>query len=93
VVGGGTPIPDQSERVQDFDRLEAAVVALADQHKRALKDNEALRRAVDERDRRIRALEAETLELNQRRRDVAKRIDDLLAQMDQLDVELGSAGE
>jgi len=92
-VGGGTPIPDQSERTRDFDRLEAAVVALADQHKRALKDNESLRRAVEERDRRIRALEAETLELNQRRRDVAKRIDDLLAQMDQLDVELGSAGE
>ena len=90
---GGTPIPDQSERTRDFDRLEAAVVALADQHKRALKDNESLRRAVEERDRRIRALEAETLELNQRRRDVAKRIDDLLAQMDQLDVELGSAGE
>ena len=92
-MGGGTPIPDDSERARDFDRLEAAVVALADQHKRALKDNESLRRAVEERDRRIRALEAETLELNQRRRDVAKRIDDLLAQMDQLDVELGSAGE
>ncbi|HBZ72236.1 MAG TPA: hypothetical protein DEP35_21890 [Deltaproteobacteria bacterium] len=92
-MGGGTPIPDPSERLHDFDRLEAAVVALADQHKRALKDNESLRRTVEERDRRIRALEAETLELNQRRRDVAKRIDDLLAQMDQLDVELGSAGE
>ena len=90
---GGTPIPDDPGRARDFDRLEAAVVALADQHKRALKDNESLRRAVEERDRRIRALEAETLELNQRRRDVAKRIDDLLAQMDQLDVELGSAGE
>ncbi|HME73341.1 MAG TPA: hypothetical protein VKM54_26285 [Myxococcota bacterium] len=92
-MGGGTPIPDQSERAHEFDRLEAAVVALADQHKRALNDNASLRRAVEERDRRIRALEAETLELNQRRRDVAKRIDDLLAQMDQLDVELGSAGE
>ena len=91
-MGGGTPIPDQSG-LQDFERLEAAVVALADQHKRALKDNESLRRAVEERERRIRALEAETLELNQRRRDVAKRIDDLLAQMDQLDVELGSSGE
>jgi len=92
-VGGGTPIPDSSERLHEFERLEAAVVALADQHKRALKDNESLRRAVEERERRIRTLEAETLELNQRRRDVAKRIDDLLAQMDQLDVELGSSGE
>ena len=90
---GGTSIPDHSEHAHDFERLEAAVVALADQHKRALKDNESLRRIVEERERRIRALEAETLELNQRRRDVAKRIDDLLAQMDQLDVELGAAGE
>jgi len=92
-VRGGTPIPDPSERLRDFERLEAAVVALADQHKRVVKDNDSLRRAVEERDRRIRTLEAETLELNQRRRDVAKRIDDLLAQMDQLDVELGSTGE
>jgi chromosome segregation ATPase len=104
-VGGGTPIPNRldpnraepsggdgglADRQRDFERLESAVIALARRHQQTIRDNEKLRREIEERDRRIRALESETLELNQRRRDVAKRIDDLLAQIDQIDAQVAA---
>ena len=40
---------------------------------------------------RIRALEGEVREANQRRQDVAKRIDELITQMDSLDIQLAAA--
>ena len=40
---------------------------------------------------RILALEGQLLEANQRRQDVAKRIDELIAQMDSLEAQLESA--
>lgn len=41
-----------------------------------------------ERDARVRGLEAQLIELNQNRQDVAKRLDDLIEQVDQLDAQL-----
>ena len=46
------------------------------------RQNLALRRDLVERDSRARVLETEILELNQKRQDVAKRIDDLISQLD-----------
>lgn len=43
------------------------------------------------REDRIAALEGQVRELNQVRRDVAKRIDDLIGQIDHLDAQRGSA--
>lgn len=43
---------------------------------------------IDEKSERILALEGQLLEANQRRQDVAKRIDELIAQMDSLDAQL-----
>ena len=45
------------------------------------------------RDQRIRALEEELLASNQCRQDVVKRIDELIAQIDQLDLQLQSLEE
>lgn len=50
-----------------------------------------LRRGLTEREVKVRALEEKILELNQLRTDVAKRIDDLVAHVELLDVKLESA--
>ena len=50
-----------------------------------------LRRDLTEREVKVRALEEKILELNQLRTDVAKRIDDLVAHVELLDVKLESA--
>ena len=76
--------------VYGFDRLERAVAALVEQHERMQEDNGELRRELDEKVERLRALEEQLLEANQRRKDVAKRVDDLIAQLDQLDTQIGS---
>lgn len=55
--------------------------------------NVSLLAQLEERERRIRELEEQALGANQRRLDVGKRIDDLLAQVDQLDSELAARGE
>lgn len=56
-------------------------------------ENARLRRTLEERELRIRSLDEQVLELNQRRQDVAKRIDDLIAQVDYLDAQLGAPAE
>jgi len=48
-------------------------------------ENAALRTELEGRDSRIRSLDDRILEMNQGRQDAAKRIDDLIAQIDQLD--------
>ncbi len=51
----------------------------------------SLRRRLEERNRRIRRLKEQLLEANQKRQDVAKRIDELISQLDHLDAQLGAA--
>jgi chromosome segregation ATPase len=75
----------------DWDRLERAVGALAAQHETLRKEMRALRGDLGERNQRIRVLEAQLLEANQRRQDTCKRVDELIAQLDQLDAQLESA--
>src|SRR5262245_4549354 len=75
----------------DWDRLERAVRALVS-HQEALRNElRALRGDLVERNHRIRVLETQLLEANQRRQDTGKRIDELIAQLDQLDAQLASA--
>jgi chromosome segregation ATPase len=92
---GGTAIPsdestDVVDRGYDFERLEHAVAALVEQHERMQKQNGTLRAELSDRGERIRVLEAQVLDANQRRRDVTKRIDELIEQIDQLDAQLES---
>jgi chromosome segregation ATPase len=71
--------------------LERAVRALVAQQEILQKEVCALRDDLGERNHRIRALEVQLLEANQRRQDTSKRIDELIAQLDQLDAQLASA--
>ncbi len=90
---GGTEIPDRERHHDDFGRLERAVEALAEAHRRLRSENAGLRRKVEEKARRNRTLEEKLLEANQRRQDVAKRIDELVTQLDHLDAQLARAQE
>ena len=61
---------------------------LTSQHEALRNEVRALRGDLGERNQRIRALEAQLLEANQRRQDTCKRVDELIAQLDQLDAQL-----
>lgn len=52
-------------------------------------ENASLRADLEGRESRIRSLDDQILEMNQSRQDAAKRIDDLIAQIDQLDARFG----
>jgi chromosome segregation ATPase len=75
----------------DLDRLERAVRALVAQQEALRNELSSLRGDLGERNHRIRTLETQLLEANQRRQDTSKRIDELIAQLDQLDAQLASA--
>jgi len=92
-LDGGPPISDRDREHFDFGRLERAVDALAEAHRRLRSENAGLRRKVEEKARQIRTLEERMLEANQKRQDVAKRIDELVAQLDHLDAQLARVQE
>lgn len=75
----------------DWKRLELAVGSLAHSHERLLQENETLRGQVATKDRRIRELDEQLMGANQKRQEVGKRIQELIAQIDHLDAELGGA--
>ena len=54
-------------------------------HRELLIDNASLRDQIVLRDEKVLSLEAQIRELNQRRQDVTKRIDDLIAQIEQVE--------
>ncbi len=72
----------------DFARLERVVAQLVEQQADLQKVNAELRTRLGERDAQVRALEERLRSGNQLRQDVAKRIDELIGQIDQLDAEL-----
>ncbi len=82
---------NSSESVYDLDRLEDAIASLVDQNSRLREERAAIRGELDEKAKRVQMLEGQLLEANQRRQDVAKRIDELVAQMDSLDAQLEAA--
>ena len=77
----------------DIERLERAVQALAERYAVLRDENTKLARDVAERDQRIAQLEGESRQHNQRRRDVARRIDDLVGQIDELEGRLVARAE
>jgi uncharacterized protein involved in exopolysaccharide biosynthesis len=96
-VGDALPGGDTEKSIRpptsgyDWDRLEHVVRALVAQHESLKQELRTLREALGERNYRIRGLETQLLEANQRRQDTSKRIDELIAQLDQLDAQLASA--
>ena len=70
-MGGGR---SQEDRSYDFDRLEGAVDLLLASHDRLREENVLLRQQLDERAARLRQLDEQLLEQNQRKHDALKRI-------------------
>jgi len=75
-----------------FDRLEAAVTALAERCESLQQECADLRGQLSDRDSRLKAREAELIDANQIRQEVGKRIDELIAQIDLLDGQLEEGG-
>jgi septal ring factor EnvC (AmiA/AmiB activator) len=71
-----------------FERLEALVRSLVERHRALETGQKQLRERVAQRDARIRSLDAQLVQSNQLRRDAAKRIDELLAQLDRVEGEV-----
>jgi septal ring factor EnvC (AmiA/AmiB activator) len=92
-LDGGLLIPDGGHNDYDFERLERAVAALIGRHEQLRSENAALRQDLREKDRRIGRLDEQLLDANQRRQDVGKHIDELIAQIDQLDAQFESQEE
>jgi septal ring factor EnvC (AmiA/AmiB activator) len=91
---GGAAIPDsesKKSKAQSFERLDRLVRSLVEKYRVLQTENSSLRAELDERDSRIRSLDDQILEMNQNRQDAAKRIDDLIAQLDQLDAQFGAS--
>jgi NADPH-dependent glutamate synthase beta subunit-like oxidoreductase len=88
---GGALIPGDDRDVYDLERLERVITDLVSAYRQAQDESATLRRRVEEKTRRIRTLEGQLLEANQKRQDVAKRIDELISQLDHLDAQLGGA--
>lgn len=82
--------PESRRERYDWDRLENAVHSLVEVQQGLRKERDSLREALGTREARIQALEAKLIEANQLRQDTAKRIDELIAQLDQLDEQLAS---
>ena len=80
-----------AESVYDLERLERAISALVEENARLRQAQADLRGDHDEKSKRILALEGQLLEANQRRQDVAKCLDELIAQMDSLDAQFEQA--
>ena len=64
---------------------------LVQEHRVLRQENARLIRELGDRDHRIGVLEGQILELNQRRQDVGKRIDELISQIEHLDTRFGAS--
>ena len=73
-----------------FLRLERAVAKLVEDHERFLQDRESLRKELAQRDQRVREFEQELVQSGQRRMDAVKRIDALVARLDEIESEVMS---
>jgi predicted nuclease with TOPRIM domain len=82
---------ESADAVYDLERLDAAITALVETNQKLRSERDELRSIVADHTDRIRTLESEALDANQRRQDVAKRVDELIGQIDQLDAQLESA--
>ena len=88
---GGVISSSERHGAFDFERLERVVEDLVRAYERQVEENIGLRRKLEEKGRAIRTLEGRLLEANQKRQDVAKRVDELISQLDHLDGQLGAA--
>ena len=83
--------PDNQETsAYTFERLEAVVAELVDSRRQLQAENANLRQQVHEQGQRLQGVENRLLDANQRRQDALKRIDDLIARLEQIDLQFGA---
>ena len=92
-TAGGAIIPEDNGSDYDFERLESAVAALLASHEQLRVENAEFHSVLRDKERHIKRLDEKLLAANQRRQDVGKHIDDLIAQIDQLDSQFESQEE
>lgn len=83
---------DKSDAITDFERLERVVLELAARYGDLRRENERLSSALHESQQRVGELEVALRAGNQLRSDVAKRIDDLVGQIDQIEERFAARG-
>ena len=93
IIGNAVIEAADNDSAYDLERLERAVSALIDSSERLREENRSLREQLASRVQRIQALDGDLREAHQRRMDIAKRIDDLIGQIDHLDAQLGSEAD
>lgn len=94
---GGGPIQEAIQSAaesqggeSELARLEQGVALLLERFRRVQEEVVSLRRQLAERDRRLQEQSREIRRLNQRHQDAAKRLDDLIAELDRLDEQLAA---
>lgn len=79
------PVVERESGTSQVERLELALRALVGRVRLLLRENRRLREELDDRERRLRSLDERLFEMSQRRQDVAKRIDDLITTVEQIE--------
>ncbi len=79
------PVVDRESGTSRIERLELSLRALVERVRLLVGENRRLREELADRERRLRALDERLFEMSQRRQDVAKRIDDLITTVEQLE--------
>ncbi len=69
------------------------MATLVEDHRRLRRENAALQVDVDAKTQHAHLLDGKLLEANQRRQDIAKRLDELITQIDQLGAQLDAQAE
>jgi len=79
---------DTIEPLELFERLESVIAGLADSRRQLQAENTALRGQLLERARHLEGLDERLLDANQRRQDALKRVDDLIARLEQMEMDV-----
>jgi len=86
--GGLRSHPDLDHDLKNFERLESLVRELVDRHATLRAEHAETLSQLSRREARIGELEERVLAMNQVRQDAAKRIDELISQLDRVEAEL-----
>lgn len=86
--GGMQSHPDLDHDLKNFERLESLVRELIDRHATLRGEHAEALSQLSDRDARIDEFEERLLAMNQVRQDAAKRIDELISQLDRVEAEL-----
>lgn len=88
---GGPDIREATPPQSDFQRLESAVRRIVAELQRYRSENRSLQIRCEEQSRKLRHVEQQLLDANQGRQEVARRLDEVIAQLEHLENEAHDA--